>query len=97
MNSKSCVFCNTDKKIFLKSSFYIKDIFPRANNHYLLCPKKHIMDLKIISREDYTNLMLDLFSFVETFCQNKDFKIEINNGLLAGQQIFHLHIHILWN
>lgn len=75
-----------------------KDINPAAPIHLLIVPKKEIKDLQSLKPEDYP-----LLGEVVSVAQNlaKQFQIEdgyrllVNNGILAGQTIFHLHFHLI--
>ena len=76
----------------------INDINPQAPVHVLLFPVKPIARISGASAEDaqiLSHLMLTAPKIAEQ-CGLKDgFRIVINNGLLAGETVPHLHIHIL--
>ena len=76
----------------------INDINPQAPIHILLIPKKPIEKLSDCTKED-KNLLAHLFLKIGDITKelniNDAFRININNGAKAGQEIFHLHIHIL--
>ena len=74
------------------------DVNPQAPVHVLLVPKKVIKKLSDISSTDQMllgHLMTTIPTIVEQVCPGQDFRIVINNGLQAGQSVFHLHVHIL--
>lgn len=59
MASASCIFCQIIEKkspaniIFENDEIIIfTDIRPAAKHHYLIVPKKHIKDVKQLTRED---------------------------------------------
>lgn len=97
-----CIFCKIlNKEIPSKfvyedeNCFAINDINPKANKHILVIPKEHVESLNEV--EDF-NLMKNLFAAIKkiTAQENiKSFKTLINTGGEAGQEVFHLHIHIL--
>ena len=76
----------------------IEDINPQAPIHVLLIPKKPIEKFSDF-REAEKNLLGHLFlkiNEVASLCNISDnFRININNGAEAGQEVFHVHIHIL--
>lgn len=75
-----------------------KDIHPAAPVHLLIIPKKEIPDLQSVKPED-----ISLISEMAAVAQQlaKEFGVEegyrliTNNGELSGQQVFHLHFHLL--
>lgn len=75
----------------------IKDINPRARIHLLVIPKKPIPTLFDLSPEDKDvmgHMMLLLPKLAQT--QGLDgFKTQINTGESGGQEVFHIHIHLL--
>lgn len=76
----------------------IKDIHPKAPIHYLIIPKKHIADLTSVKPEDaqlLSNLLLEAQRLSQTIPGAQDFNLAVNNGVAAGQIVFHLHIHFL--
>lgn len=76
----------------------INDINPQAPVHVLLFPIKPIARIAEAKEEDaqiLAHLMLAVPKVAEK-CGLKDgFRVVINNGLLAGETIPHLHLHIL--
>ena len=76
----------------------INDINPQAPVHVLLFPAKPIPRIAEAGEEDaeiLARLMLAVPKVAEK-CGLKDgFRVVINNGLLAGETIPHLHLHIL--
>ena len=78
--------------------FAIYDINPQAPVHVLLFPIKPIARIAEAKEEDaqiLAHLMLAVPKVAEK-CGLKDgFRVVINNGLLAGETIPHLHLHIL--
>ena len=100
----SCIFCNiiksNHKNIIYQNSelIVLPDIKPKAPVHLLIIPKKHIINLKDINHEN-NNLLYNVFLVINKICKlieiNNDFKIVVNNGKNAGQEVFHLHFHFL--
>ena len=76
----------------------INDINPQAPVHILLIPKKPIktlIDCKDADKELLAHLFLTIGVISKKLNIEKAFRININNGKDAGQEVFHLHIHIL--
>lgn len=102
----SCLFCKiVEKKIPAKIvyedeySIAFEDINPQAPVHALIVPKKHIADIHQITAAD-RELIGHLFFVVKTIASKNDldkggYRLVINNGIDAGQVIFHLHLHLL--
>ena len=72
-----------------------KDISPKAPVHLLVVPKVHVESLNELEDK---NLMGELLSTVRETTKKiglKSYKTLINTGKEAGQEVFHLHLHIL--
>ena len=97
-----CIFCKIlNKEIPSKFvyeddiCFAINDINPKAKKHILVIPKEHVESLNEI--EDF-DLIKKLFEAVKKINKQENishFKTLINTGRDAGQEVMHLHIHIL--
>ena len=99
-----CIFCKLSKnelktdKIYEDEKVYvIRDISPKAPEHLLVIPHKHI---EMLSQLDHTDqaLMGHIMTSLNHYAKRvnlKDFRVIINNGKGAGQEVFHLHIHLL--
>lgn len=77
----------------------INDINPRARVHLLVIPKRPIptlFDLKPDDKDCMGHMMLLLPQLAQA--QGLDgFKTQINTGESGGQEVFHVHIHLLGN
>lgn len=99
-----CVFCKILNKEIPSKFIYeddvcfaINDINPKAKKHILVIPKEHIESLNEI--KDF-ELMKKLFIAIDKINKSQNitsFKTLINTGKAAGQEVLHLHIHILAN
>lgn len=102
---KDCIFCKIIEgelpgKFVYKDSdmvvFY--DISPKAPIHVLLVPIKHIESFKDVTSDDKElmgRLMVKVSVIAKQLGIEEGFKITVNNGKLAGQLVYHIHIHIL--
>ncbi len=101
---ENCIFCkiingdfNTE---FVYENDYVvvfNDINPKAPIHMLVVPKVHVESLNELEDK---NLMGELLMAVKETTKKiglKSYKTLINTGKEAGQEVFHLHIHILGN
>ncbi len=100
-----CIFCKIrdgeiqSKKFYEdENSFIIADINPRAKKHYLFIPKKHYALLSEQTQQDaqilgkMLNKISDLAKELEI---ENGYRLIINQGEDGGQEVPHLHIHIL--
>lgn len=75
-----------------------RDINPTAPMHLLLVPRKPIPRLCDASDEDAAllgHLMLAAPRIAEQEGHGEAFRLVINNGEMAGQTVFHLHLHLI--
>ena len=100
----NCIFCKILNKEIPSAFVYeddycfaINDINPKAKKHILVIPKEHVESLNEV--ED-SNLIKHLFEAIKNINKKENishFKTVINTGKDAGQEVMHLHIHILAN
>ena len=101
----NCLFCKIIKGEIPSNKVYeddeilaFKDINPIAPVHILVIPKKHISCAKDIEPEDEA-LIGKMFTVINKIAD--EFKLEngyriINNcGKDGGQEVMHLHFHLL--
>ena len=98
-----CVFCKIISgeipSTFLhqtKHSVCFLDAFPLTKGHTLVIPKKHHQKIQEMSVEENT----DLFSLVHTMTAKVDSLtgatlVAIHNGKYAGQEVPHVHVHLV--
>lgn len=75
-----------------------RDIAPQAPVHIIIVPKKPIENVAHASQEDIPILGELLYAAKEIAKKEgvlENFRLITNNGLQAGQSIFHLHFHLL--
>ena len=100
--SNDCIFCKIINGDFDTEFVYenehcvvFKDINPKAPVHLLVVPRVHVESLNELEDK---NLMGELLMAVKETTKKiglKSYRIQINTGKEAGQEVFHLHIHIL--
>ena len=76
----------------------IEDINPKAPIHYLIIPKKEIEKVQDLEEGDFSYIE-KMFKMAQYLSENVegagDFRLAINSGADAGQEIPHLHMHFL--
>ncbi len=77
----------------------IKDKFPKAPVHLLIITRKAIPNLQSLVEEDFS-LMGAVFQVaqklaVEFGVDKSGYRVTVNNGPNSGQEVFHLHFHLL--
>ncbi len=98
-----CIFCKIisgeiKSKILKETAQSVSflDAFPLATGHVLVIPKNHHEKIQDMSVEENT----DLFSLVHEMVPNIDkitgsTLVAIHNGKEAGQEIPHVHVHLV--
>lgn len=75
-----------------------KDINPKAKVHLLVIPKRHIVSLAELD-ESHSGLMGHMMTLLPQLAKEQGldngFRTIINTGAGGGQEVFHLHIHLL--
>jgi len=75
-----------------------KDINPQAPIHLIVIPKKEIPNLEAVNEEDESligHLLLTMQRIAEQLGIEKGYRVVLNNGPDAGQEVMHLHFHML--
>ncbi len=100
-----CLFCKIEKGEIPSEQVYrdqdiivFKDISPKAKVHLLVVPRKHIVSLNELLPEDREligKMMLLLPQLAKEQGLDTGFRTIINTGKDGGQEVFHLHIHML--
>jgi len=100
----NCIFCKIAKGEIPAKKLYedheviaFWDIDPQAPYHFLVVPKKHLTDATALQEADdkLAGKLLRLGAKLAQENKIGDFRVIFNNGPMAGQEIFHLHMHIL--
>lgn len=100
-----CIFCRIARGEIPASKVYedehviaFKDIHPQAPVHVLVIPRKHIASLAEAGMDDAPVLgqMLAIAPRIalEQGC-NDGFRSIINTGRVGGQEVYHLHLHVI--
>jgi len=100
-----CLFCKIvageipSTKVYEDEQIFVfKDLYPKAEVHLLVIPKIHIESLNDIET-DHQQLIAYMMSKLPELARSQGlmdgFRTIINTGSGGGQEVGHLHIHIL--
>jgi histidine triad (HIT) family protein len=103
--SDRCIFCRIaageipSKKVYEDEDMLaFHDIHPAAPIHFLIIPKKHLVNLydADIKEQALLGKMLGMAGQLAREQGSIDgFRVVINNGRVGRQEVYHLHIHIM--
>ena len=103
---EDCLFCKIIKGEIPCNKVYedeeilaFHDINPAAPIHILVIPKKHITSLAHLEKEDEA-IVGKIYTVINQIADQKGFKqdgyrVIVNCGKNGGQEVMHLHFHIL--
>jgi len=102
--SADCIFCKIvngsipSKKIYEDEDVIaFNDINPSAKVHFLIVPKVHV-DSLISCETQHQALLGKVLLLAPQLAKEQGlmgFKTLINTGKDGGQEVFHLHVHVL--
>ena len=109
MQDEDCIFCKIaagtipSRKVYEDEELFVfHDINPWAPVHFLMIPKAHIASMAHVGPENAALLgrmmVLAPKLAVEQGCNTYPeggFRIVTNTGREGGQEVHHLHLHIL--
>ena len=74
------------------------DIFPRREGHTLVIPKQSAQHLSQLSEEERNSLfegVVTVQNILSKHFETDDFTVCIHDGPLAGQEVPHVHVHVI--
>ncbi|NQV08698.1 HIT family protein [Candidatus Woesearchaeota archaeon] len=102
---EDCIFCKIVKGDIPCSKVYedenvlsFLDISPANKGHTLVIPKKHYEKFNEMPEDEASTLMSaanKVSKAVEKAIEPEGYSILINNGKAAGQEVGHVHLHIM--
>jgi ATP adenylyltransferase len=99
---QGCLFCDTpSERIILENAFAyaIRDGFPVTALHTLIIPKRHVIDYFGLDADEHEAINQLIHHLRDSILRSdKDvegFNIGMNVGAVAGQTIFHAHVHLI--
>jgi diadenosine tetraphosphate (Ap4A) HIT family hydrolase len=100
--NSNCLFCEIGRdRVIIENdlAYAIRDGFPVTPLHSLIIPKRHVVDFFGLTRKERqacNRLIYDLRkSILKEDPAVGGFNIGMNAGEVAGQTIFHCHIHLI--
>jgi histidine triad (HIT) family protein len=103
--NETCIFCKIVRKETDASIVYedaevmaFMDIRPVGEGHTLIIPKKHCVDIFDTSEEllgAAHKVTKKIAAAVKKATKADGISVVQQNGKAAGQEIFHLHIHVI--
>jgi histidine triad (HIT) family protein len=105
----NCIFCKIiagkipSKKVYEDEDvFAFHDIAPWAPIHFLVIPKRHIASMAQLTEQD-APLMGRIMTLIPKLAAEQGcnpypqggFRMLCNNGSEGGQEVHHLHIHVM--
>ncbi len=101
-----CIFCKIAAKAIPGQFVFeddevvaFRDIRPKAPTHILVIPRKHIEKLADLRQADEAlvgRLLLTVNRIAdEQGLKENGYRVIVNNGRFAGQEVYHLHFHLL--
>lgn len=99
-----CIFCkicggemNTKFLYEDDKCVIFRDLYPKAKSHLLIVSKKHIHSIAEMEEGD-EKIVGHLVRCAKEIAQKLElmgYKLQINVGKDGGQEIFHLHVHLM--
>jgi histidine triad (HIT) family protein len=105
MSAPGCIFCEIisgkrSARIVAENinAVAFLDAFPLAVGHVLVVPRTHFAKIQDMASQDSAavfELVQKLSSAVEDATDTTGSTIAVHNGRVAGQEIPHVHVHII--
>lgn len=103
----NCIFCKIiagelPADFIYQDDKYVvfHDIKPKAKTHLLIVPKLHVVSLLNTDKNDPTHneMLIDMIHLLPKIAKDRKlpgFRTVINSGTSAGQEVDHIHFHLL--
>ncbi|BCN32923.1 HIT family protein [Anaeromicropila herbilytica] len=105
MEQENCVFCKIVSGEIPSSTIYedndfkvILDISPATKGHAIIIPKNHAKNVFELSEEDASKVFVvakKVATAMKEALKCDGFNILQNNEEVAGQTVFHFHMHLI--
>lgn len=105
MNDTNCIFCKIATGVIPSATVYeddsfrvIMDIAPASKGHAIILPKTHAANVFELSEEDASNVFVVAKKVATAMKEEygcEGINILQNNGEVAGQTVFHFHMHLI--
>lgn len=105
MKQDNCIFCRIIKGEIPSHTLYedeqfkvILDVNPATKGHALILPKEHYANLYELPEDTVADAIKLAQRMMKRMTERLDcdgFNIVQNNGEVAGQTVFHFHMHLI--
>lgn len=105
MYDEKCIFCKIaggeipSRTLYEDEDFrVILDISPASRGHAIILPKKHAADIYELDEKDASRIFVvakKVAAALQKALNCEGINILQNNGEMAGQTVFHLHMHLI--
>ena len=105
MKDNNCIFCKLANKDIPTNIIYedekftvILDASPATKGHALILPKNHAANIYELPDKDAADIFVlakKMAKKMTEILQCDGFNIVQNNGEVAGQTVFHFHMHLI--
>ncbi|MBQ7776382.1 MAG: HIT family protein [Lachnospiraceae bacterium] len=105
MKKDDCIFCKLANGVIPTNSIYededfnvILDMAPAAKGHALILPKEHADNLYELPEETAAKVLVLAKKLAKSMTEKLNcdgFNVVQNNGTVAGQTVFHFHMHLI--
>lgn len=105
MRKDDCIFCKIANGDIPSKTLYedelfrvILDVAPATKGHALILPKNHAANLYELPDNEASKILMlarDMATKMTKTLQCDGFNLMQNNGEVAGQTVFHFHLHLL--
>lgn len=105
MKDSNCIFCKLASGEIPSNTIYEDDMFrvildlsPAAKGHSLIIPKEHYANLFELDEEaagEALKLAKKMAVHMKEVLKCDGFNLLQNNGEVAGQTVFHFHMHLI--
>lgn len=105
MRDENCIFCKLANGDIPTNMIYEDDMFavildasPATKGHALILPKEHAANIYELSDETASRIFVlakKMAAKMTELLKCDGFNIVQNNGEVAGQTVFHFHMHLI--
>ena len=105
MVNDDCIFCKLANGVFETNTLYEDDDFrvifdasPATKGHVLILPKEHAANVFELSEETASKVFVlakKIATVIKEVTGCEGVNILQNNGEIAGQTVFHFHMHLI--
>lgn len=105
MAEKDCIFCKIANGEIPAATIYensdvrvILDVAPASRGHALILPKEHfkdLFDIDAVTAGKIFSMATEVARAMKSVLHCDGLNVVQNNGTVAGQTVFHFHLHLI--